>query len=231
MPPRTPLALLLLSGVLFGAAGVSAQSDTFRAGLKSFTIPAPSTELVEPGADYRVLLEPLVSNTNRLVAGFVSPSNLNALRTTTGTPLNRYALVEVPRRGEFSDVSPAVFKQVVDSLAGQFGASIDANLKDQQDEVNRRIKNLGASNKTVTLDKPAQLGSFFNKPDAVSYGMVMPETVDGIAKKVVMNMIVVRVQQRLLFLYVFDEYKDESSVQWVRTTGDRWADAILQANK
>ena len=226
--PRRVFVVALLALL---ALRVQAQSNTFRAGLKSFTIPAPSTDLVEPGSDYRVLLEPLVTNTNRLVAGFVSPPDLNALRTTTGTTLSRYALVQVPRRAEFTDVSPAVFKQVVDSLAGQFGASFDATLKDQQDEVNRRIKDLGASTKAVTLDKPIQLGSFFNKPDAVSYGMVMPVTVDGIARKVAMSMIVVRVQQRLLFLYVFDEYKDESSVQWVRTTGEHWADAILAGNK
>ena len=61
--------------------------------------------------------------------------------------------------------------------------------------------------------------------------MVMPITVDGVAKKVAMSMIVIRIQQRMLFLYVFDEYKDESSVQWVRATGEHWTDATLQANK
>jgi hypothetical protein len=235
MPSRSRLALLLLSALPLSAAGVSAQTatpstDTFRAGLKSFTIPAPSSELVEPGSDYRVLLEPLVANTNRLVAGFVTSDELSALRTSAGTQLKRYALVQIPRRAEFTEVTPDVFKQVADSVGAQFGATIDATLKDQEAEVNRRIKDLGSS-KSVTLDKPVQLGAFFTKPDAVSYGMVMPVTVDGVSKKVAMSMTVARVQQRLLFLYVFDEYKDESSVQWVRTTGEHWTDAILQANK
>jgi hypothetical protein len=235
MPSRIRLCLLLLSAVVFSAARVSAQStapptDTFRAGLKSFTIPAPSSELVEPGSDYRVLLEPLAANTNRLIAGFITSDELNALRSSAGTQLKRYALVEVPRRAEFTEVTPEIFKQVVESVGAQFGASIDANLKDQEAEVNRRIKDLGAS-KTVTLEKPVQLGAFFTKPDAASYGMVMPITVDGVAKKVAMSMIVIRIQQRMLFLYVFDEYKDESSVQWVRATGEHWTDATLQANK
>ncbi len=135
-----------------------------------------------------------------------------------------------PAGAEFTEVTPEIFKQVADSVGAQFGATIDSTIKDQQDEVNRRIKDLGSS-KSVTLDKPIQLGVFFTKPDAVSYGMVMPVTVDGVPKKVAMSMIVLRAQQRLLFLYVFDEYKDESSVQWVRTTGEHWTDVILQANK
>jgi len=224
---------LVLAFVSLLALRLPAQSDTFRAGLKSFTIPAPSADLAETGSDYRVLLEPLVTNTNRLVAGFVSSDDLNLLRTSTGTALSRYAMVQVARRAEFADISPDAFKQFVDKFGSQFGATIDATLKDQQDEVNRRIKDrvLGLSAKTVTLDKPLQLGAFFNKPDAASYGLVMPVSVDGNTKKVVVNTIVLRVRQRLLFLYLIEEYKDESSVQWVRTTGEHWTDAILAANK
>ncbi len=103
MPTSSPLSVLLLPTLLLPAVRLSAQTttpptDTFRAGLKSFSIPAPSADLVEPGSDYRVLLEPLVANTNRLVAGFVTSDELNALRSSAGAQLKRYALVQVPRR-------------------------------------------------------------------------------------------------------------------------------------
>jgi hypothetical protein len=40
-----------------------------------------------------------------------------------------------------------------------------------------------------------------------------------------------RVQSRVLVIYTYNEYKDESSVQWVRTIDEHWADVILQANQ
>lgn len=222
------LCLPVLAAIALNS--LQAQSDTFRVGLQSITIPAPTADLVEPGSDYRVLLEPMAPINNRLVAGFLQPADLEAIRSKGGNQLLRYALVEVPRRAEFADVTPDLFKQVADSVAGQFGASLDATLKDQQDEVNRRLKALG-SEKNGTVDKTVPLGAFFSKPDATSYGMIMPVTVDSKTVKVAMDMIVVRVRQRLLFLYLYNEFKDETSVQWLRTTGEHWADAVLLANK
>jgi hypothetical protein len=230
MSRRALLLCVPVIAVLALAARLQAQSDTFRAGMQSITIPTPAADLVEPGPDYRVLLEPMAPVTNRLIAGFLQPADLEAMRSKGGNQLLHYALVEVPRRAEFADVTPDLFKQVADSVAGQFGASLDGTLKDQQDEVNRRLKELGSA-KSVTIDKAVPLGAFFKKPDATSYGMIMPVTVDSKTVKLAMDMIVVRVRQRLLFLYIYNEYKDESSIQWLRTTGEQWADAILKANR
>jgi hypothetical protein len=38
-------------------------------------------------------------------------------------------------------------------------------------------------------------------------------------------------QNKILFLYLYRTYKDESTVQWIRTTSEQWADAVLAANK
>lgn len=61
--------------------------------------------------------------------------------------------------------------------------------------------------------------------------MIMPVTAEGTTKKMVMGMMVMRVQSRVLFIFTYAEFKDDSTVDWVRTTDERWADAILQANK
>ena len=86
----------------------------------------------------------------------------------------------------------------------------------------------------ITLDeaRAVQLGTLFSKPDASAVGMIMPVSFGGKTKKMVMGMIVIHVlQSRVLFIYTYAEYKDESSVQWIRNTDEHWADAILQANK
>lgn len=210
-------------------AALRAQAPaTFRVGLKTIAIPAPADNLHETGSDYRVLLENLVPTSNRLVAGFLTPDELKGLQTSTS--LTQYALVEVPRRAEFADVTPEIFKQINDSLATQFGGDGSGTLKTQQDELDRKLKDLGATS-TVTLEKPLLLGSLFNKPDAVSYGEVMPVTVNGVTTKMVMAVNVIRVHQRVLFFYLFIDFKNEDSVKWVSATGEKWADAILAANK
>ena len=230
---KIPLATALAAAVLLQPCSLLLAQDTptYRAGLKSFTIPQPTSDLVETGSDYRVILEPLAPTANRLIAGFVQPADLETLRSLGTAALGTYALAEVPRRAEFIDVSADQFKQISDSMATQFGASITATLKDQQDEINRRLKALHSSSGDITLDKPVQLGTLFSKPDACAYGMLMSVSSNGKTKKMVMGMTILRVQARVLFVYTYTEYKDDSTVQWVRTTDEHWADAILQSNK
>ena len=56
-------------------------------------------------------------------------------------------------------------------------------------------------------------------------------TSGGKTKKLAVGVLAMRVRSRLLFMYTYTEFKDDSSVQWIRTTDEQWADAILQANK
>jgi len=232
MPRSFSLATSFLAAAFVFACSSSPAQDTptYRAGLKSLGIPAPSSDLVEAGTDYRVLLEPLAPTANRLIAGFVQPGDLETIRSSGKAPLNLYALIEIPRRAEFADVTSDQFKEIAASFASQFGAGVEATLKDQQDEINRRLKALGSSSGEVTLDKPIQLGRLFSKQDASAFGMIMPVSSGGKTKKMVMGMVVLRVQSRVLFVYMYSEYKDQSSIDWVRTTEDHWADAIFRAN-
>jgi hypothetical protein len=207
-------------------------ADTrFHVGLKTIAIPSPSDDLFETGPDYRVMLESLVPTANRLVGAFLTQQELDKLRTAT-TTLSRYAMVEAPRPAEFVDITPEIYKQINDAIALQFEAQTNADVKDQQEEVNRRLKALGQSSTTVTLDKPLMLGSFFSKPDATGYGQIVPVAVNGDAsQRVAVGISLIRVRQRVLALYLYAPYKDEDTVKWVRTTGEKWADAILAANK
>lgn len=230
------LLSFLVAVLVFGSIDTIAQDTNsksgaiFRVGLKSITISAPSTELVETGSDYRVILDALTPAVNRLVAAFLLPEDLKAIQNGPAI-LSRYALVEVPRGAEFANITPEIFKQIAANVGQEFGASLDATVKDQQDEINRRLKALGASSTTLTLDKPMMFGSFFSKPDAFGFGGIMPIELNGRKNKVVMVVSVVRIQDRVLSLYLYNSYVDLESVNWARTTSEKWADAILAANK
>ena len=207
------------------------QVSTVRVGAKSIALPSPSADLVETGPDYRVLLEPLAPTTNRLAAAFVSPDDLTSLHSGTFKPMTNYALVETFRTAEFTDIDPAMFKEICDGIGQQFGdGSFDAMMKDEAAELNHSLKELNSASSPVTIDKTLPLGSFFTKPNANGFGMIMPVSTKGTTVKLVMSVTVLRVRDRILFSYLCAVYKDENTVLTLRKTAEQWADSILKAN-
>ncbi len=232
------LALLLLTGLTTAypqdtasARPKATEPQTYRVGLKSIAIPSPSKDLSEIGSDYRVVLETLAPATNRLVAAFNRPEDLNQILAGGNAPLPRYALVEIPRRVEFVEVDSATFKTVADSVAKEFGANIEADVKSAQDDLNRKLKELNSNSAAVAIGKPLPLGILFSKPDAAGFAMVESVSGQGPETKIAMAIVVLRAQNRVLFLYLYSIYKDETTVQWLRNTSEQWADAILKANQ
>jgi hypothetical protein len=228
------VVFLLITGLTTADAQNSASAQpkatepqTYRVGLKSIAIPSPSKDLSEIGSDYRVLLELLAPATNRLVAAFNRPEDLNQILKGGNTPLPQYALVEIPRSAEFVE---AAFKTVTDGMAKEFGANLEANMKTAQEDLNHNLKELNSKSNTIAIGKPLRLGVLFSKPDAAAFGMVESVSAQGPETKMAAAIVVLRAQNRVLFLYLYSIYKDESTVQWLRKTSEDWADAILKAN-
>jgi hypothetical protein len=212
------------------AQAASAATPTYRAGLKSIAIPSPASDLLEIGPDYRVLFETFAPNTNRLIAAFVLPAETAALRSGGTEDTSTYALVEVPRAAEFKEITPELFKQVAEAVGTEFGANLDADIKKGADEVNQRLQDLNSSVTGITMDKPVQLGTLFSGSDEDGFGLVMQATAKGSTVKMAMAVVLARVQDRVVFGYLYTEYKDEDTVRRLRTTSQAWADAILRAN-
>jgi len=223
------VAAISSSLLTYGQQPSSSPSDNIRAGGISFVFPSPGDGLVEPGADYRVLLEPLAPTQNRLVAAFVKPEVADALRTGTYRAQREYALIEVGRRLEFADITSEMFKQIQEAMGKQLMGDITGTLQDQQEEMNRRMKALGSAD-TVTLQNPVPLGQLFSSEDAVGFGMVFPVAVDQKSVKMATAINVILIRHRVFFAYLYIEYKDESTVTWLRTTSAQWMSAILKAN-
>jgi hypothetical protein len=207
------------------------EPQSYRSGLKSIVIPPPTADLSELGPDYRVLMESTVPDTNRLLAAFLSAEDSANLRSGISKGAYRYALVENLRRAEFIDIDADAFKQVSDSIAKQFGVDLNASMKDYEEELNHKLKAMRGVDTTMTLDKPMQLGVFFLKTNACSFGLIQQISAAGSSVKMVAGITFLRVQNRLIYAYVYSAYRDEDSVQWVRKTSEQWADAILKANQ
>jgi len=228
-----PLSLVFFSAAApMIAQAPSSEIPTYRSGLKSIAIPPPTSDLNEIGSDYRVLLEHLAPDTNRLIAGFVLAGDAANLRAGVAKGASRFALVETLRRAEFAEVDATSFKQLSATLAQQYGTGQDTpqtDFKPLQDELNHKLKALGDANE-VALDKPVQLGAFFSKPDAYCFGMITPVSYGGSSNNMVSAVIILRVQNRLLYAYVNARYEGDDSIRWVRNISARWTDAILKVN-
>ncbi len=213
------------------AARNSEPVESFKAGGVPIIIPPPISGFVEAG-DRRSLMELFVPQTNRLLSAYMTPDDLARLtKGNDNTLLSKYGLVEVARRAEFMDCGPNDFKEVISGAKEAMGDFSSVSLKDTEEEFNRRMKALDIPNAQVSIGKPLMLGPLFSKPDEYGFGMITEYTVSGSNVKVVAGCALLRVKKRLLFAYLYAEYKDEDTIKWIRKTTEEWSDAILKANK
>lgn len=204
-------------------------APTFKIGAVAVALPAPSVDFVEVGDDSRPKLELFCPDTNRLISGYVTPADLaKIVQSDPKLEMMRYALVEVPRGAEYMDCKPADFKEVLSGIDDAMGGQIDATFKDAQDAIDRRLKDLNLD--TIDIGKPSMLGTLFSMTDAKGFGMVTVVKAGGQSKKIACAFSVLRVKQRLLMVYLYSDYKDESSIKWLGETSERWMTAILAAN-
>ena len=215
-----------------GATNSLPAIQSYAAGGTPIAIPPPSTDLIEAGND-RGLMELVCPPNNRLIACFLPPSDLASLKAGPQDDkiIARYGLVEVPRRGEYQDCSASDFKGLSDGIKEQFGSIIGSSIKESEDIFNRRMKDLDVNDAQISLGKPLQLGCFFSKEDACGFGMVTSVAMSGTTAKMGAAVVLVRVKDRVLFVYFYAEYKNEDTIKSLRTTSEKWADAILKANK
>ncbi len=227
--------------LFFGIAAMSIAQDSgtkavpaesFKVGGTSIAIPPPITKMSEAGHDNREFMEIVVAPNNRLIAAFLLTKDLPKLtKGLDGLMISKYAMVQVSRRGEYMDCKSSDFKEVTDSIKAQFGEVIGSSTKKAEYEFNRRMKSLDLDAATVSFGKPIQLGCLFSKQDAYGFGMLTPLSMGGENMKMGMGATLMRVKSRLLFVYLYAEYKDKETVRWLRKTTEDWSDAIMEANK
>lgn len=144
--------------------------------------------------------------------------------------MDKYALIEVGRRVEFTEIDSATFQQIAVVLGKQSGGDISEFSKNGQEEINQNLKALGNS-ANVKIDKPVPLGIFFSKTNAIGVGSITPYVVNGVTTNMAGCLALLRVRGRILSVFTYAAYKDEGTVIWVKTTSEQWADAILKANE
>lgn len=228
----TVFALTLLSAwaVTSQARAQTPASAQFIVGGVSVALPPlPGSGMVELGDD-RSRYEVVTPDSNRLIAAYLRAQDIPTLHSSGTGGINPYALIEVLRTAESSDINASDFKDLVTSVSQQIGSVIDSAFKESADEFNKRMQAMNL-NEQLSYGKPVMLGTFFFKTDAYGFGMIAPVTVNGQTVKMVVGSSLFRVRNRVLFAYFYEVYKDDQTPNEVRADTEKWTDAILAANQ
>ena len=140
-------------------------------------------------------------------------------------------MVEVPRRAEYADITPQQFDQVTKNMAASLGETATKKTGDVEDEINVRLKALGA--KPLTIDHPEMVGEVFRKTDAIGWAMLIgvkgPDS--DATSRMAGVLAVIRARQRILFAYIYRPYESPETIDSLRKMANSWTDQILIANK
>lgn len=200
------------------------------AGGIELTLPGPAGDFGVAGDKIRTtFFELLAPSNNRLLAAYLPEKALADLNAGKSVELDIYSMVEVPRRAEYTDVTPQQFDEVLKAMAPSMG-NIESVQGDLQQEMTIRLKSLTA--KPIEIGHPEMLGGIFRKSDAGGYAMLLAfKQGDGRSDTIAGGMAVLRVRQRLIFAYLYRKYESPDTVSWVGKNLEAWCDAILAKNK
>ncbi|MFN8240232.1 MAG: hypothetical protein U0X39_05705 [Bacteroidales bacterium] len=206
--------------------------QSFPVGGVSVILPVPDTSFVEVGSSNRTGMEVFVPQSNRLLGAYVLKTDFPQLYKAEGnSTMERYALVEVPREAESVDCGPDDFKEVTTGATESLGPALAPAMKESEDEFNNRMKSMDISNMQVKIGEPKQLGVFYSKEDMLGMGLLVSYEIGGTPIRMAMTIMLIRAKQRLIFVYLYSEFKSEDTIVWLRRVGEKWGDEILKANR
>ena len=224
----------ILAGGAILAGTPQAEQAAFEVGGKKIVLPPPAPDLVEVGAAYRPTIAPFVGTGNRLVAGFLPREMIPNLRPGYAPAMPvRYAVVMVPEGMEFNRVGAEDFKELVRQVEQQGKRFLDdVDLDEAVKDVLGRSREAGTVGgvERIRLGGLQYLGILVKRPRALSLGFTLRADNGMMSLWAIGSMTMVLVKERFVGLVLYHRYTGKKSVEWLRTTTERWVDAVLAAN-
>lgn len=179
------------------------------------------------------VFEVLTPASNRLLTAYVPAETLAEFSSGKfGDGMRHYAMLEVPRQGEYVDCTPEAFTQVQESMEAAMGKFDSKTLGDATEELNIRLKSLGS--KPLEVGRPEPLGGLFKKTGSSGssgFAMLLAFKQGERTLTMVTCIGVLRVKQRVLFAYLYQRYESPQTVQGLGKELEQWTDALLAGNR
>lgn len=221
---------------LFSITGVFAQvSDNskinkFKVGGVSLLFSAPNSELAETGYDIRERLEVFSPQSNRLIAGFITPADIERLNSGLDPEMNFYGMIQVVRQLEFYEVANQDFNDFYDMMKTEWGEMMSSSTfkGDVQADLNKTAEVLDIDNMRIGDIK--NLGGIFRKEKSFAFGTLMSVESNGEKTLVVCGASVLHIKQRLILVYLYKKYINADTITEVNKLLESWCDLIIMEN-
>ena len=231
------LVLLLILGASPAMAGT--QSVTVDVGGTSIVAPAPGGfyEVSEVSAETRQRAEASTPPMNRLLAVYVSQDDFKRVSDGLPAKLERYMFLQVARQIEGMDVTGQVYQEIASEIKKNQPAITEKAKKTVDDLLNDMSGKLSDQTGVSTqlkLGEQLPLGSFLDGQDAFGFGSIVKYVVSMGGQQQEFLMVganyFVHAKNKILFAYVFGRYDSKDDIEWARSIGAQWVEAILAAN-
>lgn len=198
-------------------------------------IPALAADFVEIGNENQELMEVFIPSTNRLVCTYVLADDLPRISEhDEDLTLSQYGMVQVNREAEDKDMESKDYEGLVEYFNEFYGSDWDPLMDKAGKDLNRRFEDHDIDAR-MKAGEVVKLGKLFSIDDACGYGVIMPfdfqieDDDESHVMAVVLSL--VRVKERLLFVYVYAMYEDGGTLKWIGATSEEWCKDILAANE
>lgn len=234
--------LLALSALMiFCAIPVFSQAETtkhsgpylFKGGNVKILVPPPTNAFIEVGYANDGFLRELVHG-EKLSKGYFAlkadyNETMDRLNNLHIVPSNSSVFARIFVQEEVLNFNAEDFKTTVDNTKIEIGDSVASNVKESKEMFLKRVDSLGVY--SDQLDTRTSLGRLFSKSNAYGYGVLIKDKREDETAYVVAGFAIIRVNDKMLSIYLYAPYKDANTLTWIQKTTERWSDAILASNK
>ena len=208
------------------------EHNVYEVGYREIKIPKLSQDLDFIDKQYEHLIELFVPPTNGLVCGYILNDEKYIFEQGSDDLLTKYAMVQFPKEYKTYDVSKEEFRILENQMKNMMSGNdlIDLTIT-TQDILNERFEKLEFSDFNFEIGTPVQLGTLIKKDDVFGFGMITPYQMLGNSITKVMLCMLMRVNKRILFVYIYDDYKGKSEYKEIINLGEDFADRLFMLNK
>jgi hypothetical protein len=235
------MLLVLATLAVFRTALPAAESikHEVTVGGQPLLIPPPAGFERLDGVDAKrdAIASELIAASNRMVIAFATPEAVAAIRRGEPDETPRNFNMQVTRSLENRAFTPAQFES--------YRADVEKDLENLDKKMNAALAKIHAdASKSVSeklrenvefkIGESVPLGTFERTRDSLGF-LVMFKSMTKIAEKEttglrVVASLIVRVNDRVLYLYSASDRKSEADEVWVKSEALKWRDAIFAAN-
>ena len=174
--------------------------------------------------------------TNRMLDYYLSSQDLYRVKHGANAFLHRYMVVQTHQRFETRDISNSQFQHVIEASQRRHQSLVFQLTKAKAENLHATLtmlrQQLGASFK---LGRPAPLGVISRSDEHLTMAYIFnysTNLVAGMNRRFRIGAVsIVRVKNKLLFLYVYGGYETSKDLNWIKDTSRRWVASILHHNQ